>query len=1126
MKEEKLRMRAFATIYFAAIYFIASTFVFGQAVSQISGTVKDTTGAVMPDVQITATQTDTGGKRTVVSDNAGYYVFTNLPVGPYRLEASKMGFRNYVQTGIELQVSSAPEIAITLGVGQVTESVQVEANATEVDTRTAGVGNVVENQRVVDLPLNGRDPTQLISLAGAAVPNPAGPGNLDMRTGIQVSVAGGTAYAVQYNLDGANYIDQLSGIGLLLPFPDALLEFKLSTSAQDASNSGQGAASVNAVTKSGTNSFHGDAFEFIRNYDLNARDFFASGPDGLKRNQFGGTFGGPIKKDKLFFFMGFQGTTVRQTPIASVSFVPTPQELAGDFTAFASPQCQNGQQLNLRGGFVNNQISPSRFDPAAVKIAALLPQGVGPCGAITVATPLHENDTQAPVRVDYQISDKQTLFARYLIATQNAVVPYTLDPTNVLTDGGTGWDAKQNSFTLGDTYLISPTMVNSTRLFVNRIGDFIPGAKAFGPENVGINAYTYQPNYLSLNVVGGFNLGSGLFGENTYRNTTDYGINEDFNISRGSHLISFGGYFLRTIEASLVQAFSGGDYIVAPALTGAGMSDFMLGFVSQLRQANPNPLDARENSMAIYAQDTWKITPRLTMNYGINWNPYFGVSFPAGDVYTFSLSNFYAGIHSTAIPNAPPGLLYPGDKGFHDNSGINPEYRYFDPRVGLSWDPTGSGKTAIRIGAGISHDLVDLDLFYNNESSPPFRTTAILSAVSLSNPYANFPGGDPFPYSYNKANPVFEPYSAYLPVPENLKAEEEYSWNFGIQRQINSRWFASATYLGNHIIHVWDSVELNPAEYIPGNCAAGQYGLTAPGPCTSASNINQRRALNLYNPSAQLGYITSYDDSGTQNYNGLLLVSNVRVGSNVSLIGNYTWSHCTGLPAIGVSVLNPGQNYINSGYGQNIGPVDRHLDYGNCAFDRRQYANVTLVVTTPRFSNNLTRLLASNWTFSTLITASTGAPFSLVSGTVPDPATGFGGNPPGEQNLNQLSVNTGIANQGGACAHLSPCVTWFNPAAFAAPALGTMGNMAPFSMFGPGYWEWDQMLSREVPMREKQTLQVRFEAYNITNSFRPGNPNTTLSTASTFGNITTDFTPPGPTTAPARVLQFAMKYVF
>ena len=320
---------------FFAIFLMGTAILFGQAVSQISGIVRDSTGAVVPDVEVTATQTDTGVKRMVMTDSAGYYVLSNLPLGPYRLEATKTGFQTYVQTGIVLQVGTAPEIPVTLAVGQVTQAVQVEANVSQVETQTAGVGSVVETQRIIDLPLNGRDPTQLIMLIGAAVQGAANP-TYDMRTGYQFSVAGGSGTGVQYNWDGANYVSQFTGVGMLLPFPDALQEFKVSTSAQDASSVGQGAASVNAVTKSGTNAFHGDAFEFIRNYDMNARDFFGKGPDGLKRNQFGGTFGGPIIKDKLFFFLGYQETMVRQTPFGTQEFVPTPAELTGDFTAWAS----------------------------------------------------------------------------------------------------------------------------------------------------------------------------------------------------------------------------------------------------------------------------------------------------------------------------------------------------------------------------------------------------------------------------------------------------------------------------------------------------------------------------------------------------------------------------------------------------------------------------------------------------------------------------------------------------------------------------------------------------------------------------------------------------------------------
>jgi hypothetical protein len=1120
--------RRFSTLLLGTL--LSSAIVFGQAVSQISGTVRDQTGAAVPGVQVTATQTETDFKRSTVTDESGDYILTNLPLGPYRLEAGKTGFRSYVQTGIALQVGTAPEIPITLGVGQISESVQVEANVSQVETRNIGVGTVIESQRIIDLPLNGRQPTDLITLSGSSVQTGLSPG-YGMRTGALISVAGSSIEGVQYNFDGAPHINTLDGSGMPLPFPDALQEFKVSTSIQDASNSGHSGATVNSVTKSGTNAFHGDLFEFLRNYDVNARDFFASQPDGLKRNQFGGTAGGPIKKDKLFFFAGYQGTLVRQTPISTSAFVPTPDMFRGDFNTFASAVCQGGHPLTLRGQFVNNQVNPALLSPAAVNIAKRLPQALDGCGRVLTGIVNHENDNQGVTRVDYQLSDKHSLFARYMLTRQQLEVPYSLthDP---LTETAPGFDDQAQSGTIGDTYVINPNMVNSARLSVNRIAALKPGANMFGAPDVGIQAFSYDPHYLSLNVVGQFSLGSTT--KNAFAYETNFGANDDFSVIHGSHLFALGGYYMRSIDWLLAQAFADGAYTISGGMTGSSMADFFLGDVSQLRQANPNPLNVRQNFFALYAQDTWKVSSRLTLNYGINWAPFFAATFPQGDTYDFSLARFRAGQRSTVIPNAPPGFTYPGDPGFHDDSGINSRWGNIDPRAGLAWDPFGDGKTAVRAGAGIAHDFVTHNQVINNESASPFRLTVISLGVNLDNPYANYPGGDPFPYNYNKSNPVFAPYGTYLPVPPNLNTAIQYSWNFGVQRQITPKWFASATYLGTHIVHVWNAVELNPAQYIPGNCAPGQYGLTASGPCTNASNVNQRRLLNLSSPGTQLGYITQYDDGGTQGYNGLLLATNWRFASNVNLNFNYTWSHCTGLPLI--TLLNPGANYIHPAY-QNIGPADRNRDVGDCLQDRRQVANITLVAQTPRFEKRFARIVASGWTFASTVVARTGDPLTVVTGASPDIATGFGGNPPGTQRPNQLLGEVNSATQNQSCG--SPgsfCLQWLNSAAFQAPALGTFGNTGYNNVRGPGFWEWDQAVSRDFKIRERQSLELRIECFNPTNSLRPGDPATTLSAANTFGRILNDATPPpgisGPgvigsaTNAPARVFQFALKYIF
>ncbi len=1121
---------------------LSSMLAWGQATAQIHGVVQDMSGAAIPGAMVKATQTETGISRTVTSEADGGYVLSNLPLGPYQLEVNKDGFATVVQMGVVLQVNSDPSIPIALKVGSVSERVSVEANSTQVETSSVGVGSVVENQRVLDLPLNGRKPQDLIALSGAAVQTATSP-SYGMNTGYKISVAGGNPDGVQYTLDGANHNNFFDGTSMPLPFPDSMQEFKIATSTQDAGTEGRAGGVVSAVMKSGTNNFHGDLFEFLRNSAVNSRDFFAKTTDGLKRNQYGGVVGGPLKKDKLFFFLGYQGTTVRQDPLAAPTFVPTQQMLQGDFTGVESSACSGGGKTLKApfgtNGYGTNMIDPALFDPAAVKIAALLPQATNQCGLFNYGVPLSENDYEVDSRVDYQLSDKQSVFARYMLLKTIIAVPYTLAPTDVLTASGVGNNNQYNGFTLGDTYLVSPTKVNSVRLYLNRISAIDPGADMFGPEDVGIHAFTYQPNYLTIPVNGAFSLGSGNFSENNFTYDTAFGINDDFRVVHGSHQFAFGGFITRSIVWETAQAWSGGSYTIGNT-TGLGMGDFMLGIVSQLRQANPNPLNLSQNFVGLYVQDTWKITNRLTLNYGVNWDPFLGMKFEQGDLYNFNLANYYAGITSKVVSGAPPGFTFPGDPGFAGKSGINSQYGHFDPRVGLAWDPFGDGKTAIRVGGGIAHDFIEQDLHENTSSSLPFRLTTITApgvAYSLSNPW---PQGDPFPYTYNPKNSVWPSLSTapclanscppgFLPIPSNMATHVEYSWNLGVQRQITPSWFASATYVGNEIIHIWNAVELNPAEYIPGNCVAGQYGLTAPGPCTTTTtaNITARRVLNLASPTTNpLGYITQYDDGGTQSYNGLLLSSTWRLHSGLSVNGNYTWSHCIGLPPI--TLLNDGANYIHSGFGNNLpGANDRNLDVGNCVQDRRQIANITLVYQTPKYSNTYARILATGWIFGSTVQARSGAWLTVVSGVDPDPATGNGGNSPGTQRVNQVLPNVYSTTQGASCgAPGAFCEQWLNPAAFANPATGTYGNTGVGAILGPGFWQWDMSLSRQFRIIEGQNLQVRFEAFNVTNSFRPGNPGVAVGSASTFGVITTDATPPAATTAPARVLQFALKYVF
>ncbi len=1121
--------------------------LWAQATAQISGTVGDQSGAVLPGVKITATQVDTGASRSAITNTTGFYVLPSLPLGPYRLEASLAGFRTFAQTGIVLQVGSNPVINVKMDVGQLEQTVEVKAEATPIETRSLGVGTVIETQRVLDLPLNGRSVTDLITLIGLSVQTGTSPG-YTMDTGVNISVAGGTSYSVQYNLDGAAHLDMYVGTNMPLPFPDALQEFKLVTSSQDASSGGHSAAAVNSVTKSGTNDFHGDLFWFLRNAALNSRDAFAAQNDQLKRNQFGGVLGGPIKKDKLFFFLGFQGTTTRQTPSNTASYVPTAAMRSGDFSTYISPANGCPSAAAIRSIVDSKGKLTFPLSPAAVNIASRLPQTSDPCGEILSGNPVHENRFQAPVRLDYQLSDKHSLFARYLVTKINAMNPYEVDKNDLLATSGWGADDIAQSLAFGSTDMLSPHFVNSFRISGNRVGQSKIPAQFFSPADVGIkNLYSYLPQFTSLYVIGGFMVG---FPANLAASTsamTNFGVNDDVTIIRGAHQLAFGGSVGRGLLFARSYAWAPGVMIFAglpnlnpmlgippgapPVLgTGAAITDFMTGKITSFHQANPNPENLTQNYIALYLQDTWKLNRKLTLNYGLRWSPFMPMQFTDGNVYDFNLENFYKGVESTVIPTAPPGFSYPGDPGFHGKSGMESQWGILEPRVGIAWDPSGNGKMVIRLGGGIAHDFIRMDLHQNTSSSAPFRLTIQNVGSNLDNP---FPSGNPFPYNFDPAHPVWPSspdYQGFYPIPPDLKTTAQYSWNLGIQRQVAPALFVSATYVGSRLIHSWTAVELNPGVYIPGNCAPGQYGLVAPGPCTQSGNIDQRRLLNLARPNARnintLGSLTQLDDGGTQSYHGLLLNARLRLGERMSLDGNYTWSRCIGLPI--TPVLTLGGTYPHGPY-QNTGPNDRRQDMGDCSgsnvltsislLDLRQTANVTFVASTPKYSGgSWAKRVASSWTFSTIFQIRSGAALMPMIGS--DQAyNGVGYSQaatPIPQRPNQVLANVAAPDRGQACVP-GPCVSWFNPAAFALPAAGTYGNMGVGSLRGPGYWDWSQSISRRFPVAEGHQIEFRAEAFNVTNSVRLGSPDTTLSSG-TFGKITSSTGP--------RIMQFALKYIF
>jgi hypothetical protein len=1098
----------------------SATWAQSQATSQIQGTVQDASGAPVPGAQVKATQTDTGVSRIVSTENDGGYVLPSLPIGPYRLEVSKPGFSTYVQTGIILQVATNPTVDIALKIGAVNEQVQVEANAALVETQATGVGNVMETQRILELPLNGRLATDLITSTGAVIPQGVA-GNGGYPGTPQFVIAGGQAFGVAFWLDGSVYNNPWDLANMPLPFPDALAEFKVETSSLTAQNGVHAGGTVTGITRSGSNAFHGDLFEFFRNGDLNARNALQPRRDTLKRNQFGGTIGGPVIKNKLFFFFGYQDTITRQDPAANTAavFVPTAAMIQGNFSACPgdlSPAVLAGIPTAISSQIHNNQIPASLLDPASLKLAALLPATTSGCGNTGFGLLTQINENQYVARGDYQTSSKNTLFGRYIRSHFFRPPSYDFTPDNLLTSAQGALNDADQSWTVGDTYLISSTWVNQFRASVDRVGVHRYAANYVSACDLGVPVYCgYVPHQSGFTVTGAFTVGPGTGGQ-AAAHSTPIQLNDDISWVHGSHQINFGG------GGEVSKMLFYGNVYSQTNWTFNNIPAFLLGEFSTNSMSLPNDLLQQKWFANAYVQDTWKATSHLTINLGVRWEPYLPVSEINGSVYNFSLANLIAGVKSTQFVNAPPGLSYPGDPGFIGKSGAESHWNLWAPRVAVAWDPKGDGKMVIRAGWGISYDYVAGELMVNSADAPPYGGTEIW-AGQFSNPFATNPGGNIYPYTPNK-NAPFAPGGTYIFLPPNLKTPEVNQWNLVIQRQFGNDWLVSASYLGSESEHLWDSYQVNPAVYIPGKCTAGQYGLRVAGPCSTTANQNYRRvfAINNY-PGAKLpsgapafGYVDSFDSGATSSYNGLLLSVTKRLSKGLLMNANYTWSHCIGDLSIGDSTGNAGQGLAI--------PNNRRYDRSNCqsneiggtfSSDRRQIFNLTVVYQTPRLSNHWENVFLSDWKVAGIYSAKSAYWVSAYLST----DIALNGDSANERPVQILS--------NPLCANPSPSC-WINPKAFTTPAPGTLSGTLRNNIPGPGFFQLDMALSREFRIREGYRFEVRGEAFNLTNSFRAGislpslqagasGINTTFGTP-TFGQVTSALDP--------RILQMAMKFSF
>ena len=1163
--------------------------------SQIRGTIVDASGAPVPGAEITLTQTATGAVRTATSGTQGDYILPELPVGPYQLTVTKEGFSKYVQNGIVLEVGVNPTIDVSLKVGTVTQEVTVEAQAAMVELQNSGVGQVTAPQQVQDLPLNGRQLTDLLSLAPATGEGRAF--RASYPSSAVISIAGGAQGSVAYWLDGGTHNDPLSNQNLPLPFPDTVEEFKVETSSLPAQYGTHPSGTVNVVTKSGTNAFHGDAFEYLRNYIFDSRNtsFAAASPavagseqaalansprDNLKRNQFGGTVGGPIIRDKLFFFAGWQDTIQRSTNPATTS-LPTADMLAGNFQPCLGTTPVLGAPYGT-GGAGPNQINPSQYSPIILALESHLPvvptTPTNECGVFNYQTPANFTENQGLARIDYHQSNKNTIFGRYFIT--NWIQPpgdANLPPSagGLLIAAIDGQSDRVQSLTLGDTYVFSPNWVNNVRVTGNRsvnitdqnstvdMNDLFTAA---GVSPSAINLYQLGPPKFPK-YMAGFNVAGGFFGFTASTpsiqpyDTLEF--SDDVTFTHGAHQISVGTDLINLRAFATNYLNNQGSFTFDGSRTGSllpseGLADYLLGYTSAtsgFAQDAPIPSIQHQNVFAIYAQDAWKMNRHLTITAGLRWDPFFGHTDPKGHVVTISLPDIVNDVHSTKFPTAPAGYLFQGDPG--GPSGNKLTHNSLDkwsPRIGIAWDPVGDGRLSVRAGFGIFYDFPNFSYDQFGFEEPYGGAVTVpadgCTTTCLTNPWANFSftdqsgvthnGEDPFPafVGTGPANAAYLPGSLVFSYPQNIKPTYVMQYNLSVEKQVGTSWLLSIAYLGSQQRHLWGNNEANPGMQGPCPVAYPLPGGVSctPGPCIGAAPpFTCPLPFQPPPPPGNPGFYGLSENRMLQHYGSLCSPTTSCYGETLLLeeggTGNYNGLLLSAQHRFAnhyTSTTNfTWSHCISDNYTTTLGfflaaeevPYDRHADRGNCpSADTHLIFNQSFVAQSPHFSGNLLKeILLGDWQPSVSAIVQSGLDFSPIM------ILDFSGSG------NGLTQRPSLVPGADPYCHPKGRDCWLNPASFAPPAPYTFGNVGNNSLFGPGAIIVNTALARIFQIREGQQLEFRWEVFNVPNHANLY-PSQTAFVAPTFGQPTPASTAGlgalNQTVNDPRIMQFALKYLF
>lgn len=1101
----------------------ATLAAWGQGASaSLSGNVTDETGAAVAGASVRLTQIDTNFTLAAKTDSAGNYLLRPLPIGRYLLVIEAKGFARYRQEGIQLTVGMNATQHVRLQVGEAQmETITVTSNAELINTSSAELGTTVSSTAISELPLNGRDPSSLVLLAPgtANVIQHGGEGiqaGFSFATETGASSNGGRQGSTFYMLDGVSNMDNYNLLTAPFPNSDATQEFKVISNNFSAQYGFSPGAVVSIATKSGTNQFHGGLFWFVRNNDLNASDWFSHEVDPLKRNQFGAFLGGPIRPNRLFFFGNYQGT--RQVTAATnlKTNTPTDAMLTGDFSGLAA----TAGVTNLNGPFrtvngVANQLdtSAAQLNSAAVTITKTgLPRSStqaadGEMSYVMAAT--KNNLDEYTAKLDYTLSPTQTLSLRSF--TDHMTAPSSDTPGNMLSvinDVNWTYGLEQRMYYFNDVlthnWTIDASTVNTLSLFWNQQSAHNKAAvldSSNQPMCLSRYITVSEPSgecYMEgFTVTGDSNNIRGGWTEPSQEVRSTLGVVETVTKQWGKHALTVGFDLMHQSAVENSQYPAHPEVTFTGAYTGNGMVDFLLGYMHEFKQGAGEIADVNGWQFAPFAQDDWRVSPNLTLNFGLRWDPNFAPTSKGGRG-----AAFVPGQQSQMFPNAPAGLLFPGDDGVKatlmpDSTG------YWQPRLGLVWQPKQLPHTVLHAGFGMFTGPLEYSSYNHAADIAPFSPTydftgdncttgctagadkAIVGSLSFSSPWSstNSPvSSSPFPpfasVSYKPSSSAsFSATGTTLEqsFSRDFKLGMTQSWNLSIEQQLSQVMMVRVAYVGSESYHQSAAIDRNAA--VKATAANGTYN-------TAAGGYYAR-------PYAAFNQILEDRSNVTSSYHSLQLSFDRHMAHGLQLQSSFTWSKT--IDVASTSNVSYGSPYLGN-------PFNLKWNRGNSTMDMPWNWVTNFIYQAPRFRrfNRLVQQVAGGWQVSSILTWQSGNPFSVFAS-----GSDWGENDSGSmQYLDRADRVAGKSLNVGQGSHWDWAKgKYFNTAAFANNAAGTFGNSAKNLMFSPREFGMDAAIMKSWNLPRATKLQFRWEAFNATNHPSFGSPSGVYGNTVGWGNF-------------------------